>query len=171
MRIALAGNTSKPHDAYLLVAEAAATPAGKRAPGIEIDWSILRSGRIKHGGASSRGPTASSCRGFGGRGIEGMIAAARFARESGTPYFGICLGMQIAVIEFARGVIGWADADSGEFLQHIRHPVIDLMPDQSDVRPRARRCVWAHIPAPSGPAPCFDRCYGCAEVRERHRHQ
>ena len=71
--------------------------------------------------------------GFGDRGIEGMILAAQYARENGVPYFGICLGMQIAVIEFARHAAGWADAHSAEFSETTAHPVIDLMPDQVGV--------------------------------------
>lgn len=66
--------------------------------------------------------------GFGDRGIEGMILAAQYAREKGIPYLGICLGMQIAVIEFARHAAGWADAHSAEFSAVTAHPVIDLMP-------------------------------------------
>ena len=68
--------------------------------------------------------------GFGDRGIEGMIRAAGYARRNNIPYFGICLGMQIAVIEFARNVLGYADANSGEFDEGSAHKVIDLMPDQ-----------------------------------------
>ena len=70
--------------------------------------------------------------GFGGRGIEGMILAAQYAREHRLPYFGICLGMQVAVIEFARHVAGIEDADSGEFNEICKHKVIDFMPGQSD---------------------------------------
>ena len=69
--------------------------------------------------------------GFGSRGIEGMIRAARYARTNKVPYFGICLGMQILVIEYARDVLGWADAHSTEIDKDTGHPVIDLMPDQT----------------------------------------
>ena len=71
--------------------------------------------------------------GFGKRGIEGKIRAARYAREHNVPYFGICLGMQIAIIEFARHVLGFEDAHSAEFQPQTRYPVIDLMPEQMDV--------------------------------------
>ena len=70
--------------------------------------------------------------GFGPRGIEGKILAAKYAREHGVPYLGLCLGMQIAVIEYARDVLGWADANSGEFDAESAHKVIDFMPGQSD---------------------------------------
>ena len=69
--------------------------------------------------------------GFGGRGIEGMILAARYARERKLPYFGICLGMQIAVIEYARNVAGLTDANSGEFAPEGKHKVIDFMPGRA----------------------------------------
>ncbi len=70
--------------------------------------------------------------GFGNRGIEGKIAACRYCRENNVPYLGICLGMQIAVIEFARNVCNYADANSGEFDDSSEHKVIDFMPGQSD---------------------------------------
>ena len=74
--------------------------------------------------------------GFGDRGIEGMILAAQFAREKGIPYFGICLGMQIMVMEFARGVLGYKDANSSEFTPDGKHNVIALMADQQGNIPK-----------------------------------
>ena len=71
--------------------------------------------------------------GFGHRGIEGKIMAARYARENGVPFLGICLGMQCAVIEFARNVLGYADANSTEMVRNTNYPVIDLMEDQKNV--------------------------------------
>ena len=87
--------------------------------------------------------------GFGTRGIEGMVQAAQYARENNVPYFGICLGMQIAAIEFARNVLGYKDANSSEFDPESKHHVIDLMPDQYDdvMSKWAARCAWAPIPA------------------------
>ena len=86
--------------------------------------------------------------GFGDRGIEGMIQAAQYARENHVPYFGICLGMQIMVMEFARHVLGYADANSSEFTPDGEHNVI--APDGRPAgqhHPRAAPCVWASIPA------------------------
>jgi len=108
--------------------------------------------------------------GFGERGIEGMVLTAAYARTKGIPYFGICLGMQIAVIEFARHVLGLTGAHSTEFARDCEHPVIDLMPDQKDVqlggtlRLGSFRCMVAeHTKA--------EQAYKMHEIRERHRHR
>ena len=88
--------------------------------------------------------------GFGDRGIEGKVAAAKYARTHKIPYFGICLGMQIAVIEFARNVLGITDANSGEFAEDCPHKVIDFTPDQYGDIPEGRHADgWAHIRARS----------------------
>jgi CTP synthase len=109
--------------------------------------------------------------GFGERGIEGKIAAAQYARERGVPYFGLCLGMQVATIEFARHVVGWAEANSSEFDPSAPQKVIDLMPDQSGVlekggtmRLGSYRCVLKE-------GSLAARAYGKLEVDERHRHR
>ena len=107
--------------------------------------------------------------GFGDRGIEGKIEAARYAREHKIPYLGLCLGMQIAVIEFARNVLGWQDAHSAEFAD-TPHNVIDLMPEQRGVELGGTMRLGAY--------PCLLRggtlsreLYGTAEISERHRHR
>ena len=108
--------------------------------------------------------------GFGERGIEGMILTAAYARTKGIPYFGICLGMQIAVIEFARHVLGLSGAYSSEFIKTCEHPVIDLMPDQKDVqlggtlRLGSFRCMVAEQTK-------AEQAYKMHEIRERHRHR
>jgi CTP synthase len=108
--------------------------------------------------------------GFGERGIEGKIQAIRWARESGVPFFGICLGMQCAVIEFARNVLGLAGAHTLEHSPHTPHPVISLMPDQlalqkgGTMRLGAYRCEIA-----SGSL--AHRVYGATMISERHRHR
>src|SRR5262249_45998325 len=108
--------------------------------------------------------------GFGERGIEGKIQAIGWARRERVPLFGICLGLQCAVIEFARDVVGLRDANSSEFDPDCSNPVIDLMPDQEGVikggtmRLGAYRCVLE-------PDSLAEQCYGEREVRERHRHR
>jgi CTP synthase len=109
--------------------------------------------------------------GFGGRGIEGMIAAARYARENRIPYLGLCLGMQIAVIEFARHVLGWADANSGEFDPASAHKVIDWLPDQSDAVAKGGTLRLGAYPCAIAPGTQMARCYGAALIAERHRHR
>ena len=109
--------------------------------------------------------------GFGNRGIEGMIIAAQYAREQGIPYFGICLGMQMAVVEFARNVCGLTKANSSEFDMHTAYPVIDLLPEQRSIKDKGasmRLGAW----------PCLIKedsfayaAYGQKEISERHRHR
>jgi CTP synthase len=109
--------------------------------------------------------------GFGTRGTEGKIAAARWARESGTPYLGICLGMQIAVIEFARHVAGLGGANSTEFEDKPAHPVIDFMPEQRGVTEKGasmRLGAYACVLKAGSKA---HAAYGATEISERHRHR
>ncbi|MDX1531754.1 MAG: CTP synthase, partial [Rhodothermales bacterium] len=109
--------------------------------------------------------------GFGERGIEGKIAAARFARERGVPFFGICLGMQCAVIEFARNVCGWDDAHSTEFEDATQHPVIDLMAEQKDVTAKGGTMRLGQYACRLAEGSKVRRIYGTDEVHERHRHR
>src|SRR6185295_8613158 len=109
--------------------------------------------------------------GFGVRGVEGKVDAVRFAREQGVPFLGICLGLQCAVVEFARDVCGLEGANSSEFEPSTPHPVIDLLPEQKDVTDMGATMRL-------GAQPCFieegslaARCYGEDVVEERHRHR
>lgn len=109
--------------------------------------------------------------GFGERGIEGMIAACRYAREENIPYFGICLGMQIAVIEFARNVCGLTGASSGEFNPNGPHSVIDLMPDQYGNLPLGGTMRLGSYPCQVAPGTLLEACYQQPLIYERHRHR
>ncbi len=109
--------------------------------------------------------------GFGQRGINGMILAAQYAREHGVPYFGICLGMQVAVIEYARHVAGIADADSGEFNEICKNKVIDFVPGQSDEIDKGGTLRLGAYPCEIQSGTTMERCYGKAEITERHRHR
>ena len=109
--------------------------------------------------------------GFGSRGIPGMIVTARWAREKDVPYLGICLGMQIAVIEFARNVCGLEDADSGEFSAGSMHKVIDFLPDQSDEVNKGGTLRLGAYPCHIADETLMRRCYGTPDIRERHRHR
>ena len=102
---------------------------------------------------------------------EGMIAAARYARENNVPYLGICLGMQIAVIEFARHVLGWADAHSTEMAPQTAHPVIDLMPDQVGVATKGGTMRLGQYPCVLSADSRARALYGQSEISERHRHR
>ena len=109
--------------------------------------------------------------GFGDRGIEGMIRAAGYARRNNIPYFGICLGMQIAVIEFGRNVLGYDDANSGEFNGCSAHKVIDLMPDQYGDIPKGGTMRLGAYPCSIKPGTLLADIYGELSIGERHRHR
>jgi CTP synthase len=109
--------------------------------------------------------------GFGDRGVEGKIAAIRYARENGVPFFGICLGMQLAVIEFARNVCNLKGASSTEFDKAPPHPVIDLMPDQRGVMEKGGTMRLGAYPCKLEPSSRAARIYGTNEISERHRHR
>lgn len=109
--------------------------------------------------------------GFGNRGIEGKIKAIQYAREHKIPFFGICLGMQCAVIEFARHVCGMADANSSEFNPNSKHPVIDLMPEQIDVEDLGGTMRLGLYPCKVYPDTLTSKAYNAELIYERHRHR
>jgi CTP synthase len=109
--------------------------------------------------------------GFGGRGIEGKIAAISYARQELVPFFGICLGMQCAVIEYARNVCGLAGANSGEFDPHTPHPVIDLLPDQRGIANMGGTMRLGAYPCRLVPSSKAHQAYGEVDISERHRHR
>ncbi len=109
--------------------------------------------------------------GFGERGIEGKVEAIRLAREKKIPFFGICLGMQCAVIEYARNILGLKDANSSEFHPDCRHPVIDLMPDQTAVVDKGATMRLGSYPCQLRRGSKAHEAYGDVEINERHRHR
>jgi CTP synthase len=109
--------------------------------------------------------------GFGIRGIEGMITAAQYARENNIPYFGICLGMQMAVVEYARNICNLAKANSSEFDFQTPHPVIDLLPEQRDVKDKGASMRLGAYPCVVSPDSFAYAAYGQKEISERHRHR
>ncbi|MBR6053617.1 MAG: CTP synthase [Clostridia bacterium] len=172
VHIGLVGKYVALHDAYLSVAEAMRHAGYSLNTHIKIHW--IDSETVTDGNA---GEVLSGLDGiivpggFGSRGIEGMIAAAKYAREQKIPYFGICLGMQIAVIEYARHVVGIADADSGEFAPDCKHKVIDFMPGQSDEIDKGGTLRLGAYPCVIAEGTTMERCYGKREISERHRHR
>ena len=109
--------------------------------------------------------------GFGGRGIEGKIEAVRYARENNVPFFGICLGMQCAVIEFARNVLGYADANSTEFNSRSEHKVVDLMESQKNISGMGGTMRLGAYPCEIEPGTLAEKVYGARLIQERHRHR
>ena len=109
--------------------------------------------------------------GFGSRGVEGKIAAIKFARERSIPFLGICLGMQCAVIEYARNVLGWKDANSTEFDETTSHPVIDLMEEQRGISQKGGTMRLGAYPCVVAKGSVAEKSYGANETSERHRHR
>ncbi len=170
--IALVGKYVKLHDAYLSVAEALRHGGFENGTMVDIRW--IDSEQVSGGTADKLLEGADGILvpgGFGGRGIEGMIAAARYARERDVPYFGICLGMQVLVIEFARHVLGWERANSAEFLPGGPYPVIDLMPDQKGEIPLGGTMRLGAYPCRLAPDGVVRAAYGRELISERHRHR
>ena len=170
--IGLVGKYVALHDAYLSVAEALRHAGYERSTHVRIHWidsETITPGNVDEMLAGLDGILVPG--GFGGRGIEGMILAARYAREKCIPYFGICLGMQIAVIEYARNVLGIGDANSGEFDELCRHKVIDFMPGQSDSIDKGGTLRLGAYPCLIKAGTTMERCYGTTMISERHRHR
>ena len=172
VRIALVGKYIKLHDAYLSVAEALKHAGYENGLSVEIDW--IEAEDITEETEDEILGNADGILvpgGFGDRGIEGMIRAAGYARRKNIPYLGICLGMQIAVIEFARNVLGYADANSGEFDENSAHKVIDFMPDQYGDIPKGGTMRLGAYPCVAPEGSPLREIYGSAEISERHRHR
>ena len=172
VNIGLVGKYVGLHDAYLSVAEALRHAGYFYNTHVHIHW--IDSEEIT---AENIDSTMSGIDGilvpggFGSRGIEGMILAAKYAREKGVPYLGICLGMQIAVIEYARNVLGIKDANSGEFDEQCKHKVIDFIPGQSESIDKGGTLRLGAYPCNIKPGSAMERCYGSLEISERHRHR
>jgi CTP synthase len=170
VRIALVGKYVQLHDAYLSVAEALKHAAIHHGVELQIDWVDAEDRHLDEALAAADGILVPG--GFGGRGIEGKIAAARFAREREVPFLGICLGMQIAVVEFARHVCGMEGANSSEFDPETPYPVIDLLPEQRAIEERGGTMRLGADPVHLVEGTRTRAAYGDqAVVYERHRHR
>jgi CTP synthase len=176
VRIALVGKYVQLEDAYLSVSEALRHAAFLQDATLELDW--LDSEHLEGGEESQavreRLAAADGILipgGFGGRGIEGKIAAARIAREQGIPYLGICLGMHVAVAEFARHVAGMEGANSTEMDMETPYPVIDLLPEQKEVAELGGTMRLGADPIKLHEGSRVRAIYGEAVVYERHRHR
>ena len=172
VRIALVGKYTQLHDAYLSVVESLNHAGTANDAVVDIQW--VDSEGVTDDNAAEKLAGCSGILvpgGFGDRGIEGMIAACRYARENNIPYFGICLGMQMAVIEFARHVLGWEDANSSEFSETTKYPVIALMPDQVNVTEKGGTMRLGKYPCVLTEDTHSYALYGAAEISERHRHR
>ena len=174
--IAIVGKYTELHDAYLSVVEALKHGGFANEAKVNIKW--IGSESLEHPDVDIEETFADVDGilvpgGFGERGIKGMMVAARYARENKLPYFGICLGMQISVIEFAQDVIGWKDAQSTEVDWATKHPVIDLMADQVNNLERIGGTLrLGSYTCRLEEGSLAHRMYGGrSEVHERHRHR
>lgn len=172
IKIALVGKYVALHDAYLSVVESLIHGGIENLASIDIDW-VSSEDLTDDETTENRLKDADAVivpGGFGGRGIEGMVNTAKYCRTHNVPYFGICLGMQIVCIEYARNVLGFADANSTEMEPETTHPVIDLMPDQNGkilggtLRLGKFECSVA-------PETKTAQAYGSKTIWERHRHR
>ncbi len=172
INIALVGKYVALHDAYLSVVEALKAAGGAHRTKINIVW--VDSETIKKSNVSKIFKGINGIivpGGFGYRGVEGMILAAEYARVKKIPYLGICLGMQIAVIEFARNVLGLKDANSAEFVPDTKNPVIHLLPEQVGVEDIGGTLRLGSYPCILDKSTKIYKLFGKQEISERHRHR
>lgn len=172
VQIALVGKYVQLHDAYISVAEALNHAGYENAAKVNIKWidaELVTEYTAKELLGDCDGILVPG--GFGDRGVEGKIMAAKYARENDVPYLGICLGMQTAVIEFARNVLNLEDANSGEFNEESNNKVIDLMPDQQGIVSKGGTMRLGAYPCKIKAESIMSAAYGKSEIRERHRHR
>jgi CTP synthase len=177
IRIALVGKYVALHDAYLSVSESLHHAGLHNNVSVEIDWisSEMFEGDSGHRRAAERLKKAHGIvvpGGFGDRGIEGKIVACQYARENKIPYLGLCYGLQMAVIEFARNVVGLIHANTTEVDPRTSDPVIDVMPDQRDIADLGGTMRLGLYPCRLQPGTKTAAAYGNVdEIQERHRHR
>lgn len=172
VKIALVGKYVELRDAYLSVAEALKHAGIANEAAVDIDWvhsADVRKDNVKELLGHADGILVPG--GFGSRGIEGKINAIQYARENKVPFLGICLGMQLAVIEFARNVLGLPSAHSAELVPETEYPVIDLMPEQQDVEDMGGTMRLGLYPCKIKEATKAIQAYSDVLVYERHRHR
>ncbi|MEO1644382.1 MAG: CTP synthase [Chloroflexota bacterium] len=172
LNIGIVGKYIELHDAYMSVKEAAFHAAAAYDKDLKIHWiqsDDLEKGRNIEELEMLDGILVPG--GFGYRGVEGKIIAARYARENKIPYLGLCLGMQVMCIEFARNVLQHEDANSSEFNENTPHPVISLMPDQHDVIDMGGTMRLGAYPCVLQTGSLARRVYRTDEIFERHRHR
>ncbi|QZY55487.1 CTP synthase [Crassaminicella profunda] len=172
VKIALVGKYVELHDAYLSVAESLKHAGIFNDAKVEIDW--VQSEEVTKENASERLKDVDGILvpgGFGDRGVEGKIEAISYARQNKIPLLGICLGMQLVVVEFARNVLGLKDAHSSELDPETTHPVIDLMPEQKDIEDMGGTMRLGVYPCKVYDGTLAEKAYGEDLIYERHRHR
>ncbi len=171
-KIALVGKYVELHDAYLSIVESLHHAGIFHGTEIDIEW--VNAEEVTKENAQAMFKDVQGILvpgGFGDRGVEGKIEAVRYARENKVPFFGICLGMQCAVIEFARNVAGLTGAHSSELAPNTKYPVIDIMPDQKDIEDMGGTMRLGAYPCVLQTGSNSYKAYGEKQVDERHRHR
>lgn len=172
VEIAIVGKYVELHDAYLSIVEALAHAGFASNAEVKIRWVNAEEITDANVAEELKGIDGILVPGgFGDRGIEGKVTAIRYARESKTPFFGICLGMQVAVIEYARSVVGLAGANSSEINPSTNYPVIDLLPEQKDIEDMGGTMRLGLYPCKLKEGSLAMACYNDELVYERHRHR
>ncbi|HYW35181.1 MAG TPA: CTP synthase [Balneolaceae bacterium] len=172
IKIALVGKYVEHHDAYKSIVEAFIHAGAVNDCKVNVKW--VHSDTITAEDVEAKLHDVAGilvAPGFGGRGIDGKLAAVNYARTREIPFFGLCLGMQCAVIEYARNVCGWDDASSTEFDASTRHPVIDLMEDQKQIEDKGGTMRLGLYDCEVKQGTNTYRAYGKELIRERHRHR
>ncbi len=170
--IAIVGKYVALHDAYMSVREALYHAGVANGTDINVEW--IYSGDLEKDKSWDRLEKADGVvvpGGFGYRGVEGKVLAAQWARENKVPYLGLCLGLQVMCIDYARNVLGWENANSAEFDSATDYPVIDLMPDQKSVTDMGGTMRLGHYPCVLKAGTIAGEAYAEQEVKERHRHR
>ena len=171
-RIAVVGKYIRHQDAYKSIYEALHHAGIKHS--CKVEFKKIESEELEQGDPAGLLGDVDGILvpgGFGSRGIEGKIRAIEYARTHGVPFLGICLGMQCAVIEFARNVLKWSDANSTEFDEKTTHPVIDLMDEQRTISDKGGTMRLGAYDCRIVPGSVAEKCYSAAAIRERHRHR
>jgi len=172
IKIALIGKYVQHHDSYKSIVEALIHAGAVNDCRVEIEW--VQSDDLKTKNVAEKLHGVSGilvAPGFGGRGIDGKLAAVHYARTKGIPFFGICLGMQCAVIEFARNICGWQEAHSTEFEEDAEYPIIDLMPDQKNIENMGGTMRLGRYACKLKNGTKAFEAYGEELIYERHRHR
>ncbi len=170
VNIGLIGKYTKLHDAYISHREALMHATGNTGIGVNLVWLDSDSVQEKPEILEPLDGIIVAP-GFGYRGVEGKILAAKYARETGTPYLGICLGFQVAVIEFARNVLGLSDANSTEFSTTTKNPVIDILPEQVGIKDMGGTMRLGAKKVILSEGTLAFELYNAKEISERHRHR
>ena len=174
VKIAMVGKYVELHDSYISVNEALKHGGIETRSAVDIHWIDSETLEPEDADLDSVLGDMDGILvpgGFGSRGIEGKIKAANYARTHNIPYLGICLGMQVAIIEFARNVLGLADANSSEINPETENPVIDIMPEQRNVQEMGGTMRLGQYPCVLNPESKSYQLYGASMIYERHRHR